>query len=112
MSPLPSTGRNRCALPHSAHRPFATIQPYAECGPIFLHADSCTRYVEGATLPPMLGSPQYIISGYSSDERIIYSTGTIVPTTQIAHYAANSHTRRGCLPPYTVGIQQLLSMSD
>ncbi|MEZ4677003.1 MAG: DUF1203 domain-containing protein [Caldilineaceae bacterium] len=76
-----------------AHRPFATIQPYAECGPIFLHADSCTRYVEGATLPPMLGSPQYIVRGYSSDERIIYGTGTIVPTTQIAHYAAELFTR-------------------
>ena len=26
-----------------AHRPFPTAQPYAEQGPIFLHAESCPR---------------------------------------------------------------------
>ena len=57
-----------------ACRPFTTVQPYAECGPIFLHA-------------PMLGSDQYIVRGYNSEERIIYGTGQIVPTAQIPQYA-------------------------
>ncbi len=70
-----------------AHRPFTTVQPYSECGPIFLHADRCKSYGEDAELPPMLGSPQYIVRGYSSDERIIYGTGKVVPTAQIATYA-------------------------
>lgn len=76
-----------------AHRPFATVQPYAECGPIFLHADSCPRYAGGAALPPMLGSPHYIVRGYSSDERIRYGTGRVVPTAEIAAYALELFAR-------------------
>ncbi len=70
-----------------AHRPFSTLQPYAECGPIFLHANCCNSYSSHAELPPMLGSPQYIVRGYSSDERILYGTGKVVQTVQIAAYA-------------------------
>lgn len=33
-----------------AHRPFAALQPYAETGPIFLHARQCSRY-DGESLP-------------------------------------------------------------
>lgn len=70
-----------------AHRPFTTMQPYAECGPIFLHAAACERYAETAEMPPMLGSDQYILRGYNSAERIIYGTGQIVPTAQIPQRA-------------------------
>ncbi|MCB0060720.1 MAG: DUF1203 domain-containing protein, partial [Caldilineaceae bacterium] len=44
-----------------AHRPFTTVQPYAECGPIFLHAEHCERHADSAQLPAILGSPQYIL---------------------------------------------------
>lgn len=71
-----------------AHRPFTTLQPYAEAGPIFLHAEPCPRYAPSATLPPMLGSAQYILRGYNQAERIIYGTGQIVPTDQIPARAA------------------------
>ena len=71
-----------------AHRPFTTLQPYAEAGPIFLHAQACPRYAESTELPPMLGSPQYILRGYNQAERIIYGTGQIVPTDQIPASAA------------------------
>ncbi len=70
-----------------AHRPFTTIQPYAECGPIFLHAAACERYAETAELPPMLGSAQYILRGYNRAERILYGTGQVVPTAQIPQRA-------------------------
>src|SRR5688572_26743355 len=30
-----------------AHRPFPKTQPYAETGPIFLHADECERAPDG-----------------------------------------------------------------
>lgn len=66
-----------------AHRPFPTPQPYAETGPIFLHANACPSYKLGDTLPPMLGSPQYIIRGYTSTNRIIYGTGQIAATADI-----------------------------
>jgi Protein of unknown function (DUF1203) len=31
-----------------AHRPFTILQPYAELGPIFLHADDCRRSAAAA----------------------------------------------------------------
>lgn len=75
------------------HRPFTTIQPYAECGPIFLHVAACERYPETDVLPPMLGSDQYILRGYNSAERIIYGTGQIVPTAQITQRAQELFAR-------------------
>ena len=72
-----------------AHRPFAEMQPYAETGPIFLCADTCTRH-GGVDVPPILGrSPDYLLKGYSAAERIIYGTGRIVPREGVATYAAS-----------------------
>ena len=34
-----------------AHRPFPAAQPYAEQGPIFLHADACPRHAESEHTP-------------------------------------------------------------
>ena len=66
-----------------AHRPFPALQPYAEVGPIFLCADPCAAG-GGAHLPEILASPDYIVRGYGSDDRIIYGTGGVVPTEAIA----------------------------
>jgi hypothetical protein len=74
-----------------SHRPFPAPQPYAEQGPIFLCADACTPG-GGAALPEMLASPDYIIRGYGSDDRIVYGTGAVVPTDRIAEDAANRLT--------------------
>lgn len=76
-----------------AHRPFSTVQPYAECGPIFLHAHECERYPEVAQLPPMLTAERYILRGYNDDERIIYGTGQIVSTDEIPLYAQELFAR-------------------
>jgi hypothetical protein len=70
-----------------AHRPFETVQPYAEVGPVFLCADDCPRG-GGADLPAMLASPDYILRGYDADERIVYGTGGVVPRDRIAARAA------------------------
>ena len=66
-----------------AHRPFPAPQPYAEVGPIFLHAESAERWPEGAAIPPALASPRYIVRGYGEDHRIVYGTGQIVETPEI-----------------------------
>src|SRR6478609_7934811 len=47
-----------------AYRPFPELQPYAETGPIFLHAEECERAVESGALPEILESPDYIVRGY------------------------------------------------
>ena len=67
-----------------AYRPFPELQPYAETGPIFLHADDCARAPDGDVLAPMFGAtPDYVLRGYGADDRIVYGTGSVVETHRI-----------------------------
>ena len=70
-----------------AWRPFTAPQPYAEVGPIFLCADDCAAW-DGDGMPPALASPDYLVKGYSANERIVYGTGGIVPAADIPARAA------------------------
>ncbi|QEW23037.1 hypothetical protein LA6_005273 [Marinibacterium anthonyi] len=70
-----------------AHRPFSKTQPYAETGPIFLCGDPCEAG-GGTEVPQILTtSPDYLIKGYSADERIVYGTGAVVPSAKLAERA-------------------------
>jgi hypothetical protein len=72
-----------------AFRPFTTLHPYTETGPIFLHAKACERHPAAEDTPEMLRkSAQMIVRGYSADERIVYGTGAVVATDRIAETAA------------------------
>ena len=62
-----------------AHRPFPAAQPYAETGPIFLCATPCPRHAGGGMPEVLTGSPDYLLKGYSADERIVYGTGAVIP---------------------------------
>jgi len=71
-----------------AYRPFDDLHPYAETGPVFLCADACAPW-SGNGVPPMLtSSPDYLLKGYTADERIRYGTGKVVPKDDIETYAA------------------------
>lgn len=70
-----------------AYRPFDHAQPYAETGPIFLCADECEPW-SGIEVPPILSSPDYLLKGYTEDQRIRYGTGKIVAKNAIATYAS------------------------
>ncbi|MCZ4282855.1 DUF1203 domain-containing protein [Kiloniella laminariae] len=62
-----------------SYRPFHRKRPFAETGPIFLHANSCERAIESDVVPEVLeGRDSILIRGYDVDERIIYGTGEIV----------------------------------
>ncbi len=77
-----------------AHRPFPAPQPYAELGPIFLHADDCPRYAEGAGVPAMfLRREAILLRGYGADDRIVYGTGKVIPTEDIALMARHLFER-------------------
>ena len=66
-----------------AHKPFEGTHPYAEVGPIFLCASDCARG-GGPALPEILTtSPDYLIKGYNAQDRIVYGTGEISPTTAL-----------------------------
>ncbi len=71
-----------------AHRPFPALQPYAECGPIFLCAGDCAPW-KGDGVPPILQmSPDYLLKGYTKDHRIFYGSGRVVPQSDVGTYAA------------------------
>ncbi len=65
-----------------AYRPFPELQPYAETGPVFLHQQRCERYAAEEVLPPVLTtSPNFILRGYGSNNRIVYGTGAVTDVT-------------------------------
>ncbi|MCJ7996634.1 DUF1203 domain-containing protein [Rhizobium cremeum] len=71
-----------------AYRPFPALQPYAETGPIFLHAEECPRHA-GEDVPPILeSSPDYILRGYGHDDRIVYGTGAVTLRENVSARAA------------------------
>lgn len=71
-----------------AYRPFPALQPYAETGPIFLHAEPCERAPETDVLPELFrATTSYILRGYGYDDRIVYGTGAVTPTHEICNRA-------------------------
>ena len=67
-----------------AYRPFPAPQPYAETGPIFLHAAPCARAEEADRVPEILTErPDFVLRGYDARDRIVYDTCTIAPGEEI-----------------------------
>jgi hypothetical protein len=78
-----------------AWRPFPAAQPYAETGPIFLHAESCIRHDEAGATPAMFAKRErFLIRGYDHDDRIVYGTGQIVPVAELESAATTLLERR------------------
>lgn len=60
------------------YRPFAEAQPYAETGPVFLHAERCPHY-DSDQLPSWFTRlDPAAVRGYDSRDWIRYETGQIV----------------------------------
>jgi len=79
-----------------AHRPFPAAQPYAELGPVFLHAEACERYPAAGGIPPMLfDRRRVILRGYGADHRIVDGTGQVVAVEAIPEVAAALFARPG-----------------
>ena len=74
----------------AAYRPFPEVQPYAEVGPIFLHAAGCPRHGETAAPPRLFldHRERMLVRGYKADDRIKYGTGQVVPTAELADACA------------------------
>lgn len=66
-----------------AYRPFDRPQPYAEVGPIFLHAGDCQRY-DRDHLPDWFRYLQpALVRGYGRDDWIRYETANVLPGAQL-----------------------------
>lgn len=69
-----------------AYRPFEGVHPYAETGPIFLHASACERY-DRASVPAWFDYLEpALVRGYGEDDWIRYDTGRVVPGRGIARH--------------------------
>jgi hypothetical protein len=71
-----------------ALRPFPTPQPFAEVGPVFLCADDCEHWDQPGIPPVLALRERHLIKGYGADDRIVYGTGRIVPSSELAAAAA------------------------
>lgn len=77
-----------------AYRPFPELQPYAETGPVFLHAKPCRRYTAEEVQPSVLqASRDFILRGYGDNNRIVYGTGAVIPKDEIPGYAESLLSR-------------------
>jgi len=65
-----------------AYRPFPAPQPYAEIGPVFLHAQACEP-PDGRFPDRERSGDGRILRGYGNDDRIVYGTGTVVSNANI-----------------------------
>ena len=67
------------------YRPFPSLQPYAETGPVFLCADPCARWAGEGAPPVVLESEEdRLVKGYAADDRIVYGLGKAVPPGEVA----------------------------
>lgn len=79
-----------------AHRPFPSAQPYAEQGPIFLHAEPCTRHDANAGMPAMFRErAAYLVRGYDRNDRIVYGSGGMVAPDALDARAADLLSQDG-----------------
>lgn len=68
-----------------AYKPFGTTGAFTETGPIFICEKPCQRFEGDAKeLPAVIAQrEQFLIRGYSADEKIDYRTGQIVDVNNL-----------------------------
>ena len=70
-----------------SYRPFAEDRgPYSEIGPVFVHADPCSRYSE-TSLPPDYADRELVVRAYDAADTIAESV--IVPARQAVAHASS-----------------------
>ena len=68
------------------HCPIPSLQPYAETGPIFLHARECDPYTEVSVLPTMYdraADALMIVRGYGHNNRIEHTATAVIAVNQL-----------------------------
>ena len=71
-----------------SYKPFKGSHPYTEIGPIFLCTDTCETGTHTDSPEILTTSPDYLLKGYCTRDRIVYGTGQITPAQDIPHIAA------------------------
>lgn len=82
-----TAGENYLVL---SYMPFPKQQPYAETGPIFLHAKTCDRYANTPDLPTgIMARETVLLKAYNANDKIVYGKGCLIPPDQIACRSAD-----------------------
>ena len=72
-----------------SYKPFNSTQPFAEQGPIFLHARECEPYTAQQDLPAMYeAEDDILLRGYDKYEQIIYGTGQVIKNKDVEKVAS------------------------
>lgn len=58
--------------------PFTTMSAWTEVGPVYVHADACSGYSDGAKLPAELRTGPRVLRGYDQDRRLLYDHVEVV----------------------------------
>ncbi len=93
LLPLPAEGGEplRCCLTLAtvaeaialiAYRPFTVSSPWAETGPVFIHADECSGYSRSDQLPERLRTGPRVLRTYRADGSLDYADITVVEKDQ------------------------------
>lgn len=61
-----------------AYAPFRVASPWAEVGPVYVHACECAGYVPDAGLPDALRTGPRVLRGYRADGSLDYGHVTVV----------------------------------
>jgi Protein of unknown function (DUF1203) len=61
------------------YRPFIAVSPWAEVGPVYVHAAACAGYPTGVGLPGELRTGPRMLRGYRADGSLAYDHITHVP---------------------------------
>ncbi len=69
-----------------SYRPLADTNPYAEVGPIFVHAHACAPYTATDTFPPDFARRELIVRAYTHEGRI--ADAVVTPGPQVPQAAA------------------------
>ncbi len=75
-----ATGGESIAL--IAYSPFTVQSPWAESGPVYVHAEACAGYEVHGELPAELRAGPRILRTYYADESLDYDDITLVPEGQ------------------------------
>ena len=63
-----------------AYRPFNSVNPYTESGPVFIHKQDCKRFVQRSIPKIILERQHVIIRGYDDQDTIVEDTGQVIKT--------------------------------
>ena len=96
-----------------AHRPFATEGPYAETGPVFVHADACEPYRRRDVFPPDFRSRRLVFRAYDATGSIHDATvadGADAEATLVRQFAdaavARVHVRNPAWGCYDFAVER------